>query len=351
MTRRRGRSLQPSRRVALAAITVIAAMARAGQAPLPDRILLDGFEPPDLADIRPLSDEFADAATFGNWRRIWRDEYWLRDPLEQFDIGTTLDGWITLVPYTSTWYEDYVGTLAFQRISGDFVATARVRARARAGTGAPGSTHGGPAGSEYSLAGVMVRAPQANVACCDSSWWQAGGERYVFLSLGSADQTGAWQFEVKTTRAATGTEAHSVSILQTSVAQGDEAELRIARIGPSVLVLLREPDSDWRVHQRYRRDDFPLELQVGMTVYTDWAIASTYPYREQNTTRIEHGYLDPGTPADPDLRAQFDYLRFVRPQVPPELAGLDLTDPQQVSDAQLLAFLGDSIRGRAARPG
>ena len=88
-------------------------------------ILRDGFDPPESADIRPLSDEFSTMATLGNWHRLWREEYWQRDPVEQLDIGVTLAGWMTFVPYTSTWYEDYVGELAFQPVSGDFVATTR----------------------------------------------------------------------------------------------------------------------------------------------------------------------------------------------------------------------------------
>lgn len=327
----------------LAAGLAAAGPARAGDAPPPDLLLRDGFERPESADIVPMSDEFTTPATLGNWHRIWREEYWGRDPLEQLDIGTSLAGWITFVPYTSTWYEDYVGELAFQLVSGDFVATTRVRADARGGSGAPGSTHGGGAGSEFSLAGILARAPHADVACCDTSWWQPGAERYVFLSFGAADQPGVRQLEAKTTRAAIPPETHSVSNLEIAAAQGDEAELRLARIGGAVLLLVREPGGSWLVHRRYRRDDLPLALQVGMTVYTDWAIASTYPYGEHNRTRIEHAWLDPQAPADPDLRARFDYFRFVRPQVPAALAGLDLADPAAVPDAGLLAFLGDPL--------
>ncbi|WP_395679900.1 hypothetical protein [Dokdonella sp.] len=321
----------------------LAGAASAGDAPLPDLVLRDGFERPESADIRRLSDEFANAATLGDWRRLWREEYWLRDPLDALDIGATLDGWIMFVPATSTWYEDYVGELAFKTVAGDFVASTRVRARARDGAGAPGSTHGGSVGSEFSLAGILVRAPRADVACCDPSWWQAGGERYVFLSFGAADQPGSYQLEAKTTRAAVAPETHSVSNLELAGAQGDEAELRVARIGGAMLLLVREPGDAWRVQRRYRRDDLPLALQVGMTVYTDWAIASTYPYFEHNRTHIVHAWNDAGTPGDPDLRATFDWFRFARPLVPAALAGHDLADPGDVDDAALLAFLGDAL--------
>ncbi|HEU4665047.1 MAG TPA: hypothetical protein VFS55_13550 [Dokdonella sp.] len=332
-----------TRRLRAFAAALACGIARAGIAPPPDLVLRDGFETPDSADIAPMSDEFSSAATLGNWQRIWRAEYWGRDPLEQLDIGASLPGWITFVPWTSTWYEDYVGELAFQLVGGDFVATTRVRARARDGNGAPGGSHGGAAGSEFSLAGILVRAPHEDVACCDDAWWHAGAERYVFLSFGAADQPGTYQLEAKTTRAAIPPETHSVSNLEIASAQADEEELRVARIGGALLLLVRDPGASWTVHRRWRRDDFPLALQVGMTVYTDWAIASTYPYAEHNRTRIEHAWQDPQTPADPDLRAQFDYFRFVRPHVPAPLAGLDLTDPAAVGDADLLAFLGDPL--------
>lgn len=326
----------------LAAALAIASSAAAG-VPLPDRVLLDGFEHPRDAAIRPLSDEFDEPVTLGDWRRIWRDEYWPADQLEGFDIGATRAGWLTMLPYTSSWYEDYRGELAYKTVVGDFVASVRVEARNRGGSGAPGSSSGGPISSEYSLAGILARAPREDATCCDASWWQPGHERYVFLSFGSADQTGTYQFEVKSTRAAVPPETHSVSVLEIAPASATSAELRIARIGTALIMLLREPDQAWRVHRRYLRNDLPERLQVGMTVYTDWAIASTWPWREHNANAVTHAWLDPQVPAQPDLRAQFDWFRFERPQVPPGLVGADLSNPAVASDALLLAFLGESL--------
>lgn len=323
------------------ALAVMAAPAIAGE-PVPDLVHRDGFDLPADADLRPLSDEFDAPATLGDWRRIWREEYWNADQLEQYDIGAARAGWLTMVPHTSGWFEDYRGELAYKDITGDFIATTHVQARNRAGTGAPGSGSGGAAGTEFSLAGILVRAPREDIVCCDPGNWQPGRERYVFFSTGSADQTGAHQFEAKTTRAAIPPETHSVSVLEISPANGDEAELRVARIGAYLILLVREPDDGWRVHRRYVRNDLPEALQVGMTCYTDWAVVSTWPWFEHNASVITHAWQDPSTPADPDLLAQFDWFRFARPQVPADLDGLDLADPLLVSDAQLLAFLGDA---------
>jgi hypothetical protein len=325
--------------MAVAMAGLVAGGAAAGTAPVPDLLLRAGFDRPEDAQIRRLSDEFGQPETLGNWRRIWREEHWPADQLAQLDIGATRPGWISLVPHTSTWYADYRGELSYTPLTGDFVASTRVEAWNRAGSGPPGSLAGGPPDSEFSLAGILVRAPREDVACCDPSWWQPGGERYVFLSFGSANQTGAWQIETKSTRAAIPPEVNSVSALEIGPASAGPVELRVARIGPYLILLVRESGQAWRVQRRLQRNDLPATLQVGLTVYTDWAIAGTWPYAEHNASVITSAWPSPGTPADPDLLAQFDYLRFARPVVPAPLVGANLADPGAVSDAQLLAFL------------
>jgi hypothetical protein len=297
----------------------------------------DGFEPTSLAS---LSDAFDTPQTLARWQRVSQREGWGRDPVASVDIDQTRPGWLTLVPQTSSWYEDYVGEMFYREASGDFVVEARVQSRNRTGSGAPGSSQGGADGTEYSLAGLMLRAPRPEVEAGGPAAWTLGGERYVFLSFGSANLTGSYQTEVKTTRAAQAGETHSISVLEIGTAPGDTLDLRLARIGPHVIALLRTPGTPWQVHRRYLRNDFPPTLQAGITCYTDWEIAGTYPYFEQNTTLITHAWNDPGRLADPDLRVQVDWVRFFAPAVPPELAGAALSDPALVSDAALLAFLG-----------
>lgn len=327
-------------RLPAAVLALLAAASAGAGAPLPDDLWRQGFEAPQDAAIRRLSDAFDSAATLGNWQRIWRDEYWPADQLEALDLGVGAPGWLTLLPRTSGWYQDYRGDLLYKPVAGDVVVTTRVDARNRDGSGAPGSSHGGGPDSEYSLAGLMLRAPRSEVACCDAGWWQPGGERYVFLAFGAASQPGAWQFETKTTRAAVPPETHSISDLVVSPASPGPLLLRSARIGPHVLLLVREAGQPWRVQRRIARPDFPAALQVGLTVYTDWEIVSTWPVLEHNGTAISHAWMDPARPADPDLRARFDFVDFARPQVPAHLIGADLSNPAQVSDAELLAFLG-----------
>ena len=244
---------------------------------------------------------------------MYQTEQWGFDQLEAIDLGATRAGWLTLVPYTSSWFEDYRGVLAYKQVSGDFVVTTRVLSTNRAGDAPPLRL--------YSLAGIMVRAPR-NVT---PATWQPGQEDYVFLSLGAADTPGLAQTEVKTTDDGTST-------LTIDPANGSEARIRVARIGGAVICLIREESSAWRVHRRFSRPDLPATLQVGLTVYTDWDNVQVLTPEQHNTALITSG--------QPDLRAQFDFVRYARPAVPASLSGLDLTDPLAVSDAQLLAFLG-----------
>ncbi len=258
-----------------------------------------------------ISDEFDDATTLSDWQRVYVEESWGFDQLETIDIDTTEPGAMYLLPHTNAWFQDWRGVLVFKEITGDFIATAHMEVSNRAGTGAPGEL--------YSLAGIMTRAPRS----VTPATWTAGGEDYVFLSMGTADTPGTWQTEVKTTD-------NSVSVLEIDAGQA-EGTLRTARIGPHVIVLIRWPGMDWQVHRRYRRDDFPNTLQVGITTYTDWDTCSAAGVDTHNTTPLA---------GNPDLVCRVDYMRFIEPNVPAALVGADLSNPAAVTDDELLAFMG-----------
>ncbi len=267
-------------------------------------------------DLTPLSDEFNDASTLSQWKRVYVVEGWGANQLEVQDINTTRPGHMVMIPFTSTWYQDYRGELTFKEVTGDFVVTADVEANRRNGTGPPRS--------QFSLGGIMPRAPRQITPMT----WQPGGENYLFLSLGAASSPGTYQFEVKTTRS-------SVSVLDIRDASetAGHAIIQWARIG-QYFIALKNVNGEWSVHQRYVRADMPATLQVGMTVYTAYPAASSVSPMVQNSTVLHIG--------NPDLVAAFDYFRFVRPQVPASLAGADLT---QVSPSVLLSFLGANVNG------
>tara|TARA_R110002111_G_scaffold258083_1_gene326905 strand:- start:167066 stop:167992 length:927 start_codon:yes stop_codon:yes gene_type:complete len=272
---------------------------------------------PSEDDLSAFSDEFEDPATMKQWLRIHQTEKTNADQLEQFDIAKTRPGWMVMIPFSSTWYMDYRGVLVYKQIKGNFVVTSNIRVARRGGDGAPRSN--------YSLAGLMIRTPRT----VTPQTWKPGGENYIFLSLGAANQPGSFQFEVKTT-------VNSRSTLAVTEAGTPTAIIQIARIGNEFILLKKTPEGNWNIHQRYHRTDMPQELQVGLTVYTDYSTASRMQPAQQNSQVIKNGR--------PDLVAGFDYVRFKRPQVPADLKGKSLTNPGAVSDAQLLQFLGDNAR-------
>ncbi|QDT91991.1 hypothetical protein [Gimesia algae] len=265
-------------------------------------------------DLKKLSDDFDDASTLKQWSRIFQTEQSNADQLEQFDIANTKPGWMVMIPYSSTWYKDYRGVLVYKEIRGDFVVTSNIRVARRNGDGAPRSN--------YSLAGLMIRTPR-NVT---PQTWKPGGENYIFLSLGAANRPGSFQFEVKTT-------LNSRSTLAVTNAGTPAAMIQIARMGNDFILLKKTPDGSWNVHQRYRRPDMPEQLQVGLTVYTDYTTASRLKAPQQNTQVIRNGR--------PDLVAGFDYVHFQRPAMPAQFQGKSLSSPAEVTDAQLLQFLGE----------
>ena len=254
-------------------------------------------------DIAPLSDEFDMPDSLANWKQVHKTEGWNADQLAKYSAE---NGWLTMVPHTSTWYQDYRGVLVYKEVAGDFVVTTRIRATGRDGKSAPRSM--------YSLGGLMLRTPRPDTRAT----FQPGRENYVFLSLGTADQPGRFQFEVKTTQ-------NSQSDLEKILAPSSDALLQIAKIGRSI-ILLRNDGNGWVVQKQYDRQDMPPTLQVGLTVYTDYPSASRVSAFDHNANVIRGG--------NPDLTAKFDYVRFRRPAVP---AGLNVS---RASDAELLKFLG-----------
>ncbi len=263
---------------------------------------------PETDDISYLSDEFSDSSTLSNWKRVYQTEGTQADQLEKIDISKSRRGWLTLVPYSSSWYQDWRGVLMYKAAQGDFVVSTRIRASSRRGSGAPKSL--------YSLAGIMIRTPR-NITPAN---WSPGKENYIFLSYGTANKPGQYQYEVKTT-------LNSDSQLEITNTAGDTAEIRVARIG-DVFILLNKVNGRWSVHRRYHRSDMPDELQVGLTVYTDWNSVERLSPPQHNTTVIRSG--------SPDLIAEVDYMRFKRLH---DLGNLKRTDLMTASDQELLQLL------------
>lgn len=297
-------------------------------------------------DLALLSDEFDDPATLVDWSEVNAVEGWgpAGAQLNLWEIDASGSGAMVLQPHTVVWYEDWRGPLVFKEITGDFVITTRMQIDDRDDVGASDADDV-PGDAQFSLGGLMIRAPRPieNGAAdwLPGSRTDAGqvGENYVFLSMGYATGDNQFSFEVKTTR-------NSVSTLELTPL-GDspnEVELRIARIGTSVIAMHRlAGQTDWTVHRRYSRPDMPQTLQVGMVSYTDWEKASDLPPIVHNGSVMAPGQIvdpTPWQPFSPDITARYDFARFARPVVPAELAGVDLVN--DATDEQLLSFLGDA---------
>ncbi len=290
------------------------------------------------AQVQLLNDEFDNAATLSaNWLNITDTEGWNAEHLETFDINTSSPGHLYMMPYTSSWYQNWRGTLIHKRIDQNFVFTTEVTATNRDGTDMPGSN--------YSLAGVMIRTPRnyPNGALVD---WTPGGENYIFLATGfaatnhpSCQGCPGPHFEVKST-----TNSNS-QLMVSSLPTASNVRIRMARIDDAIIVLYQLPGESWQVRQRYRRTDFPAEMEIGLVTYTDWNKVYTYVnnifFHNSNVLNDDLD-LDASNnefiPFNPTLVGQFDFARFDDVAVPPELAGVDLVNA--ATDEALLSFLG-----------
>lgn len=296
--------------------------------------------------IAGLSDEFDDAASTEQWQRLNDVEGWNADQLNAYDINTTQSGRMVQEPHTTVWYQSWRGPMAFQNVSGDFSFTTEIHVTDRDDIGGSDADDI-PGDGQFSLAGAMIRTPRdiTNPA----TDWTAGsmaddgtndGENYVFLSLGYGAADNEFSLEVKTTR-------NSNSQLElTSLGQdANTVTVQISRVGNSIIAMYQQPGQDWQVHRRYSRPDMPETMQVGLVSYSDWTKANDFDPFTQNSTVLTPGVAGDPTPGEafnPDITAGFEYARYARPDVPDAFAGADLSNPAEVTDAELLSFLGSA---------
>jgi hypothetical protein len=249
---------------------------------------------PAQDDLSPLSDEFDDAARFDAWKNLSTVEGW-PSQIEQVDVNATSPGALYLVPYTSTWFDDYHGVFFYKEVAGDFMATTHIKA---AGKHTPVPT------SAYSLTGIMARTPRDGLT---PATWQPAHENWVFITTGIGEAGyHEPQIETKTT-------VNSDSDLRLVPSAADWVDLRVVRIGQTFVMLYRLPGAPWQLSRCFDRPDMPARLQVGLNAYTDWnTIDSQYHDNQGAFNRT----LLKGPQTHPDLIVRDDYLRFSRPPVP-----------------------------------
>ncbi len=268
----------PSSISLLALVAALAAPA-AAQGPLAPA-------PPARDDLPALSDEFSSPAPLAGWKRFHQVEGWpSKERRVEVDAAA---GELRIEPTTSGWYADFQAPFLFRDVSGDFTVTARVRADA---------LRGGIPCAGWSLGGLMVRAPRA----VTPATWTPGGEDWLFVTTGVADDVTQPVIETKTT-------VRSISRLRLHPVDAGWVELRIARSGAWFELSSRSEGGEWAVRDRFERPDLPETVQVGLNAYTDWYSASALhadPLRF-NTTLVGNG--------NPDLTLRVDWIRFERPE-------------------------------------
>ncbi|MGJ8716525.1 MAG: hypothetical protein ACSHXG_15595 [Maribacter stanieri] len=68
-------------------------------------------------DIQPLGDEFTSAVTQSTWSRLNDTEGWNADQLERWDFNPDYaPGHMVMAPYSSAWFMDLRGVLAYKEI-------------------------------------------------------------------------------------------------------------------------------------------------------------------------------------------------------------------------------------------
>ena len=186
-----------------------------------------------------LGDEFNDAATFSRWQNLDDVEGWVLSTEESADINTSAPGYFRIVPKAMGWFMHLRGVLFFKNITGDFIATTRLRVLSRHNPANPQEVPN----RQFSLTGIFIHEPRPFITHAapfpyrtDAVWPPASfgsdfvpnTENYIFLSYGSAGNAGTRQFEIKTTR-------NSNSILYyntTGISQAtNEAWMQLVRVG------------------------------------------------------------------------------------------------------------------------
>jgi hypothetical protein len=205
-----------------------------------------------------LSDDFADASTLSQWQASTGE---VRSGKTTFGVD---GGVLTIHTGQSTWFRTQHGFYLWKPVTGDFVATVRLRVRGE---------HGPVPTANWSLAGLLLRAQPRS----------GGREDWLNFSVGRV--SGSSVFERKTTLL-------SNSVLDLVPAPTGWLELRQVRVGPRFFLLYRPEAGAWRFFWVYLRTDLPPTLEVGVD--------------SQTGTDDDHG----------DLVADVDFVHFRATGIP-----------------------------------
>lgn len=254
-------------------------------------------------DLSSLSDEFTVQSNLTDWEYFHETEGW-PNRIEKIEVA---DGSLFITPQISAWVADLQGVFLFKKIKGDFIVTSRVHVSGK---------NQKKIKNDWALAGLMARTPKKET----QENWKPKRENWVYLMHGKSP----YPLGGSITDSKSNTNSEWVADLASSK---NGVELRIVRIGALIATLRRLPDKKWEVLDRFMRPDMPETLQVGINtaVCNELYRISDFDFNSRTTF-----FKDEVA----DLIAQFDYVRYRRPNVSSEITA-------KMSDKKLLAIIGE----------
>ena len=273
-----------------------------------------------------------DTPALTGWKWLHDTDGWPNQLAKQ----ETKNGNLILEPYTSTWTGAFHGPFLYQEVSGDFIASMRVKVEGLTGPDFRWRNIG-------SKAGFLVRSPTK-----PASTWQPEDENYLLFVAGDVTYCVPCIDLV-------GVKKGRTAALINNGAAG-WVNLRLVRIGKTFIALYQLGTAPWAVMQYdedrialnykgfsgdlYKRDDMPDTVQVGLTALADsptldgpvWQRLSEKGElaRKFNLTVIKDGEKR-------DARAFFDTVS-IKPFTPPKAwKGKNLND---IKPAALALELG-----------
>jgi len=252
-------------------------------------------------DVASLSDEFESAASLKNWKNLSDAEGWPN----RIDTMEATGGNLSIVPRSGAWWAGYHGIYLFKEIKGDFAVTTRVKVTGRT-TEEPSRI--------WTISGLLLRKAGDRETARENL-----KENWIYVMTGRGPQTER-VIDAKSN-------LDSVNQWDITPAKAGWHELRLARLGPLFVALVRPEGGAWEVRKRIVREDLPETLQAGINVTSDFDVSRTMPASKYNAELVPESKIDGVT--------MFDYVRFARISAP-QLAGRELL---RIPDTELLSIL------------
>lgn len=273
-----------------------------------------------------------DSHVLDDWKWLHDSDGWPNQLAKQ-EIKA---GNLILEPYTSTWTGAFHAPFLYQTVSGDFVATTRVKVEGLTGADFRWQNIG-------SKAGFLVRKPTK-----PANGWKPEDENYLLFVTGDATYcVPCFDFVAVQNGKTRALINHGVY---------GWVNLRLVRIGNTFIAMYQLPKGPWTVMQLdsnklaldYRgfdmdliqRDDMPATVQIGLTAMADSPTLDSPRWRRMDedpklSSEFNHTVIKNG--AKRDARALFSEVS-IRPFIAPKAwKGKNLNT---IKEADLVRELG-----------